>query len=119
MANGEGAIRGSRMGGGPGFEVERGDSAPRLRVAYYCSNAHVTRPAFAMDAEPPQIWDCPRCGNPAGTDAQNPPPPERTVPYKTHLGYAKERRSDADAAALLAEAVADLRARRERGEQVY
>lgn len=115
MANG-GGIRGSRVGGGQGFEVERGDAAPRLRVAFYCINGHVTRPAFAMDAEPPEIWDCPRCGNPAGTDPQNPPPPERNVPYKTHLAYAKERRSDADAAALLAEAVEGLRARRERDE---
>ncbi|MCM3523360.1 RNA polymerase-binding protein RbpA, partial [Curtobacterium sp. P97] len=32
--------------------------------------------------------------------------------YKTHLAYVRERRSDADGAALLEEALSKLRARR-------
>ena len=36
----------------------------------------------------------------------------RAEPYKTHLAYVKERRSDADGAAILAEALANLRQRR-------
>ena len=39
----------------------------------------------------------------------NPPSPPRTEPYKTHLAYVKERRSDADGAAILEEALAKLR----------
>ena len=49
---------------------------------------------------------------PAGVDEQNPPPAPRTEPYKTHLAYVRERRSDADGDALLEEALTRLRARR-------
>ena len=60
----------------------------------------------------PDVWDCPRCGLPAGRERENPPEAPRNEPYKTHLAYVKERRSDADGAALLEEALAALRARR-------
>lgn len=113
------AIRGSRIGSGPMGEAERGESAARMVVSFYCSNGHETRPAFAMDAEVPSEWDCPRCGLPASTDAENPPPAPRNTPFKTHLAYVKERRSDSEADAILSEAVEGLRVRRERGEVIY
>jgi hypothetical protein len=90
-------------------EAERGESAPRVRVSFWCSNRHETRPSFASDAAVPETWDCPRCGFPAGQDEQRPPAPPRTEPYKTHLAYVKERRSDADGDAILAEALKKLR----------
>jgi RNA polymerase binding protein RbpA len=106
------AIRGTRVGSGPMGESERGESAPRHRVSYWCANGHESRPSFALEAEEPESWDCPRCGLPAGRDQQAPPAPPRNEPYKTHLAYVKERRSDADGAALLDEALAKLKARR-------
>jgi hypothetical protein len=93
-------------------ESERGESAARTVVSFWCSNGHETRPSFAVDAEIPATWDCPRCGLPANQDEKNPPPAKRTEPYKTHLAYVKERRSDADGEALLDEALAKLRAKR-------
>ena len=63
--------------------------------------------------EVPETWDCPRCGLPGGRDAENPPAAPRTEPYKTHLAYVKERRSDADGEAILEEALGRLRASRE------
>ena len=113
MAGGS-AIRGSRVGAGPMGEAERGDTAPRFFVAYFCANNHETRPSFSIEArvEAPELWECTRCGLPAGQDAENPPAAVRNAPYKTHLAYVKERRSDADGEALLDEALASLRARR-------
>ena len=111
MAGGN-AIRGTRVGAGPMGESERGETAPRARVAYHCSNGHLTTPSFASDAEIPELWDCPRCGLPAGRDDENPPAPPRTEPYKTHLAYVKERRSEEEAAELLEEALQQLRSRR-------
>ena len=58
-----------------------------------------------------ETWDCPRCGFPAGQDKENPPAPPKTEPYKTHLAYVKERRSDADGEAILDEALSTLRER--------
>jgi hypothetical protein len=93
-------------------EAERGEAAPRRSVAFWCAHGHETRPSFAADAVVPELWDCPRCGLPASRDQLNPPPPPRNEPYKTHLAYVKERRSDADGAVILEEALNELRHRR-------
>jgi hypothetical protein len=90
-------------------EAERGEPAPRRRISYWCANAHESRPSFADEAEIPDTWDCPRCGLPAGQDRETPPTAPKNEPYKTHLAYVKERRSDADGEAILAEALAKLR----------
>jgi rubredoxin len=105
------AIRGSRVGAGPMGESERGESAPRQRVSYWCANGHESRPSFASDAALPDTWDCPRCGYPAGQDKNATPAPPKTEPYKTHLAYVRERRNDADGEAILAEALERLRGR--------
>ena len=104
------AIRGTRVGAGPVVnESERGQSAPRQRVDYWCANGHHIRPWFALDAEIPAEWDCPRCGFPAGRDPENPPAPPRNEPYKTHLAYVQERRTDEEGMALVEEALRKLR----------
>jgi hypothetical protein len=94
-------------------ESERGETAPRRRVSYWCANGHESKPSFAAEAEEPDMWDCVRCGFPAGRDEQVPPEAPRNEPYKTHLAYVKERRSDADGEAILAEALARLKESRE------
>lgn len=108
MAGGS-AIRGSRVGAGPMGEAERGEAAPRRRISFWCANGHETRPTFASEATVPELWDCPRCGYPAGQDPDKTPAPPRTEPYKTHLAYVRERRNSADGEAILAEALAKLR----------
>ncbi|HET7327276.1 MAG TPA: RNA polymerase-binding protein RbpA [Nocardioidaceae bacterium] len=118
MAGGN-AIRGSRVGAGPMGEAERGDTAPRVRVPYFCAKRHQTQVAFAIDAQVPDSWDCPRCGLPASRDEQNPPPAPKVEPYKTHLAYVKERRSDAEADEILQEALQTLRSKRKSGEIVF
>jgi RNA polymerase-binding protein len=106
------AIRGTRVGSAPTRPVERCEPAPRRSVTYWCANEHTITVHLASDAPRPATWDCPRCGQQAGLDSQNPPGPLRPEPYKTHLAYVKERRTDADGAAILAEALAALRQRR-------
>lgn len=108
MAGGN-AIRGSRVGAGPMGEAERGESAPRVPVSYWCVNGHESRPSFAVEVDIPEMWDCPRCGLPAGQDQDNPPAPPRNEPYKTHLAYVRERRNDVDGDAILAEALERMR----------
>jgi hypothetical protein len=107
------AIRGSRVGAGPMGEAERGDAAACVHVSYWCSNGHETRPSFAEEPglDVPEMWDCPRCGLPAGQDQANPPAASRIEPYKTHLAYVKERRSETDGQAILDEALKSLRDR--------
>lgn len=110
MARGSG-VRGRRIGSGPAGESERGgDLVARVAVTFWCSAGHSTQARFAAAAVAPDTWDCPSCGLPAGQDRENPPPAARVEPYKTHLAYVRERRSDADAEILLAQALAKLRA---------
>jgi hypothetical protein len=103
------AIRGSKIGSGPMGESERGEAAPRVVISFWCAQGHETVPAFSAEVVVPDVWDCPRCGFPAGRDQDNPPAPPKVEPYKTHLAYVKERRSDADGQALLDEALQALR----------
>lgn len=106
------AIRGTRVGSGPARPAERCHPAPRRRVTYWCAKGHSVEILLAAEASPPATWDCPHCGQPAGQDAQNPPGAPRTEPYKSHLAYVKERRTDADGETILVEALAALRQRR-------
>ncbi len=120
MAVGSGnAIRGSRVGAGPMGEAERGEAAPRQAVAYFCAHGHQSEVTFAVEAQIPSSWDCPRCGLPASLDSDNPPPAPKVEPYKTHLAYVKERRSESEAEDILDEAIKTLRDRRKRGDIVF
>ncbi|MDG9676302.1 RNA polymerase-binding protein RbpA [Micromonospora sp. DH14] len=105
-------IRGARVGSAPMRPDERHQPAPRQDVTYWCRNDHRVDIRIAADVEPPAVWDCPRCGLPAGPDAQNPPGRARAEPYKSHLAYVKERRTAEEGEALLNEALAALRRRR-------
>ena len=113
MAGGN-AIRGSRVGAGPMGEAERGDAAPRglhlVLVLQRARDPAQLRPGARSGV--PEQWDCPRCGLPAGRDKENPPAAPKVEPYKTHLAYVKERRSDDDGDAILDEALQTLRDRR-------
>lgn len=119
MAGAGNAIRGSRVGAGPIGEAERGESAPRQVVTFHCSQQHRSELAFAREAVVPEAWDCPKCGLPASLDEENPPPAPRNEPYKTHLAYVKERRSDTEAEDILQEAIQLLRSRRKSGEIIF
>lgn len=96
-------------------EQDRGFKAERIVRNYYCVNGHSQSPQFAAnvdEAEIPETIDCPNCGLPAGQDKDNPPVVAKHEPYKTHLAYVKERRSEEEAEQLLEEAVAAVRERR-------
>jgi len=115
MASGGSAIRGSRVGAGPMGEQDRGFHAERIQVSYWDELGNETVRSFAAnlpDDEIPVTIDSPQSGLPAGRDKENPPSVAKLEPYKTHLAYVKERRSEEEAEQLLAEALDQLRARR-------
>lgn len=109
MSRNDNRLRGVRVGGGPAGDTARGLSAERTQVEYFCTRGHQCTPSFAIQAAIPEVWDCPHCGLPAGRDQDNPPTRAVVAPYKTHLAYARERRSDTEADVLLSEALARLR----------
>ena len=96
-------------------EQDRGFHADRIAVSYWDELGNETVRNFAAnlpDEEIPDIIDSPSTGLPAGRDKDNPPQVAKLEPYKTHLAYVKERRSETEAATLLEEALQQLRERR-------
>jgi hypothetical protein len=98
-------------------EQDRGYHADRVAISYWDALGNETVRYFAANLpneEIPDIIDSPTSGLPAGRDQQNPPLLAKAEPYKTHLAYVKERRTDEEAAQLLEEALQQLRQRRGR-----
>jgi len=96
-------------------EQDRGITAARRAVSYWDALGNETVRYFAADLpdeELPETIDSPMSGLPAGRDRDNPPALAKNEPYKTHLAYVKERRSDQEAAEILAAALDQVRARR-------
>ena len=115
MVSGGSAIRGSRVGSGPMGEQDRGVHAERIAISYWDALGNETVRYFAAnlpEEEIPEIIDSPSTGLPAGRDKNNPPQVAKNEPYKTHLAYVKERRTDEEAAQILEEALLKLRQRR-------
>jgi hypothetical protein len=96
-------------------EQDRGFHADRIQVSYWDELGNETVRNFAAnlpEEEIPEIIDSPSTGLPAGRDKDNPPLVAKLEPYKTHLAYVKERRTEEEASTLLDEALEQLRARR-------
>jgi hypothetical protein len=113
MAAGGSAIRGSRVGAGPMGEQDHGYHADRVAISYWDALGNETVRYFAAnlpDEEIPDTIDSPSSGLPAGRDRNNPPEVSKLEPYKTHLAYVKERRTEAEQ--LLDDALRQLRERR-------
>ena len=115
MVSGGSAIRGSRVGSGPMGEQDRGVHAERISISYWDAMGNETVRHFAAnlpEEEIPDVIDSPSTGLPAGRDRDNPPQVAKNEPYKTHLAYVKERRSEEEATQILDEALLKLRQRR-------
>lgn len=115
MASGGSAIRGSRVGAGPMGEQDRGFHAERIAVSYWDALGNETVRYFAANVsqeEIPETIDSPSSGLRAGRDKANPPSASKLEPYKTHLAYVKERRTEDEANQLLEDALRQLRERR-------
>ena len=96
-------------------EQDRGYHAERVQVSYWDELGNETVRYFAAnlpDDEIPLTIDSPQSGLPAGRDKENPPSVAKLEPYKTHLAYVKERRTEEEAESLLGEALTQLRTRR-------
>jgi rubredoxin len=113
------AVRvGSVTGAGlAGWQANSGRSLNVVRkvpVRYWCPQGHETVPVFAdlAEAEIPDSWDCPKCGQRAGRERGLLVQHSGDEPFKSHLDYVKERRTPAEAAQALDRALTELRRHR-------
>lgn len=103
------SLRGTGLGS-KSFEDETGvEFAARQEVGYVCTNKHEFSLTFAVEAEIPAIWECPRCGAESvrldGTKAEV----KEEKPTRTHWDMLRERRSIPELEELLAERLDLLR----------
>jgi hypothetical protein len=115
------AVRvGSETGAGlAGWQAVTGRTVvpvTKVPVTYWCPKGHQTTPVFAnlSEADIPTSWDCPHCGQTAAREPGGGAAEARSSdePYKSHLEYAKERRSPDEAEAVVEQALEKLRRRR-------
>lgn len=117
MASGGSAIRGTRVGSGPMGEQDRGIQAERIAISYWDAMGNETVRHFSAHIDPeeiPDLIDSPMTGLPAGRDKDNPPELPANEPYKTHLAYVKERRTEKEAVQILEDALSRLREKKGR-----
>jgi hypothetical protein len=98
-------------------EQDRGVQADRIAVSYWDALGNETVRYFSAQVEPediPELIDSPTTGLPAGRDKDNPPVVASNEPYKTHLAYVKERRTDKEAKQILDDALERLRIKKGR-----
>jgi hypothetical protein len=91
-------LRGGRLGGAAGAEVDRGGPVePRRVVSYWCHAGHESRPKLALDVVAPETWECVVCGQPAGVDKDEPPARVGGVgaSHKTPYEFLMMRRTEA------------------------
>lgn len=115
MASSNHAIRGARVGSGSIGEMDHGVRVEKIAVSYWDADGNETVRYYAADVDPadiPDEIDSPTTGMPAGRDKNNPPLAIKNEPYKTHLAYVKERRTEEEGKQLLEDALQRLRARR-------
>src|SRR3954463_9120560 len=119
-------LRGGRLGGGSGAEVDRGGPLqPRRLVSHWwhaghenrpdpAPAGHEPRPPLASDVAPPETWECAVCGQPAGEDKDTPPARVGLAgaSHKTPYEFLMMRRTEAEGEELLAEALDKLHASR-------
>lgn len=96
-------------------EQDHGFHADRIAVSYWDSLGNEIVRHFSAgipEDEIPATIDSPHSGLPAGRDKENPPELIKPEPYKTHLAYVKERRTQEEADTLLDDALQQVRDRR-------
>lgn len=103
------ALKGSGLGA-KSFEDETGvEFAARQEVEFDCSRGHHFSVTFAVEAELPTLWDCPRCGSQGRRSDGVEPVVKETKPARTHWDMLLERRSISELEELLAERLDLLR----------
>ena len=104
------ALRGMTIGA-KSMESEEGvEFAERQMITYECPLAHVVVIPMALEAEIPQTWECPECGQVAalrGEDEPESDEPKKTP--RTHWDMLLERRSIEELNEVLQEQLALLR----------
>lgn len=109
------ALRGTHMGS-TSLESDEGVVfVERQTVEFNCPAGHHFEVTFAIDAELPDSWDCPRCSKPALRVGAEDFKEEKTAkPQRTHWEQLMDRRTPEELEMLLNERLEAYRSGRRR-----
>ena len=103
------ALRGMGLGA-KSFEDEEGiEFAARQTIEFDCTKGHHFDVTFAMEADLPTEWECPRCGANALRSDGTRPEEKETKHQRTHWDMLRVRRSIKELEVLLDERLELLR----------
>ncbi|HEY5820854.1 MAG TPA: RNA polymerase-binding protein RbpA [Propionibacteriaceae bacterium] len=77
--------------------------SPRQSIEFDCPAGHHFTVVFSQEAELPATWDCTRCGDPAARSDGYQAAAQNVKPDRTHMDRLRERRTDLELEAILAE----------------
>ncbi|WP_040160701.1 RNA polymerase-binding protein RbpA [Nigerium massiliense] len=105
----EKSLKGHGLGSKSLADTQGVELAARQDLEFDCPNEHHFAVTFAMEAELPTEWECPRCGEMARRSDGVEPEVKETKPVRTHWDMLRERRSIEELEDILAERLEALR----------
>lgn len=103
------SLKGHGLGGKSLSDPSGIELAARQDIAFDCTKGHHFTLTFALEAELPTEWECPRCGSPARRSDGVEPEAKVVKPVRTHWDMLRERRSIPELEDILAERLEELR----------
>ncbi len=103
------SLKGHGLGSRSLADTSGVELAARQDIAFDCPNGHHFTRTFAVEAELPTIWECPRCGQVARRSDGVEPEAKQVKPQRTHWDMLRERRSIPELEEILAERLEEIR----------
>lgn len=103
------ALRGHGLGSKSLADSSGVELAARQQLEFDCPNGHHFALTFALEAELPAEWECPRCGKMALRSDGVLPEAKEEKHVRTHWDMLRERRSIPELEEILAERLEELR----------
>lgn len=105
------ALKGHGLGSRSMADTTGVEFAARQNVAFDCPNGHHFTLTFALEADLPTEWECPRCGQIAGRSDGVQAEAKEPKHQRTHWDMLRERRSIPELEQILAERLEEIRKR--------
>jgi len=103
------SLKGHGLGSKSLADSQGVELAARQEISFDCPNGHHFTLTFAMEAELPTEWECPRCGQPSRRSDGVEPEVKETKAPRTHWDMLRERRSIPELEDILAERLEQIR----------
>lgn len=103
------SLKGHGLGSRSFADTSGVELAARQEIEFDCPNGHHFAITFAMEADLPAEWECPKCGTIAERSDGVKAEPKEVKHQRTHWDMLRERRSIPELEVLLEERLEEIR----------